>query len=96
MKSCRAFFFYTLQLGRSACLEVQICSGCDSEIFSLFAKFSSEANAFLQSECEGNYPRASLRWAPRFKVPFRPWDSDLEAELGVSPAAVAAKSPGDS
>lgn len=90
MKSCFTFF-YTPHLGHSACLEVRICSGCDSEIFSLFAKFSSEANAFLQSDCEGNYPRASLQWAQRFKVPFRPWDSHLEAELGVPPAAVAAK-----
>lgn len=66
VKSC-CIFFYTLQLGLSACPRCKLARGVIQKIS---AKYSSEANAFLQSECEGNYSHASLQRVQRFKVAF--------------------------
>lgn len=62
------FFLYTLQLGLSACPRCKFAQGVIQKIS---AKHSSEGNAFLQSEWEGNYPHlTSLQRAQRFKVAF--------------------------
>lgn len=61
VKSCCPFS-YTLQLGLSACPRCKFTQGVIQKIS---AKHSSEAKAFLQSECEGNYHRASLQRVQR-------------------------------
>lgn len=75
--------FYTLQLGWSAGPEGLVSSRCHSEYFSLFAKYSREGNAILQSGCEDNYHQASLQRVLKSKVSFQSWGSCLEAELRV-------------
>lgn len=57
VKSC-CILFYTLQLSLSACPGYKFAQGVTQKIS---AKYSSEADAFLQKGCEDNYPHTSLQ-----------------------------------
>lgn len=66
MRNVKSFciFFYTLQLSLSACPR---CKFAQVVIRKISAEYSSEADAFLRSGCEDNYPHTSLQRTQRFK-----------------------------
>lgn len=78
------FFLYTLQLGLSACPRCKFAQGVIQKVS---AKYSSEAKAFLQNKCEGNYPHASLQRVQRLKVSFagHSWPKGRSACGGAVP-----------
>lgn len=55
---------------RFTCL-LQVQEFAQGVIQKISAKYSSEANAVLQSECEGYYFHGSLQRVQRFKVPLQ-------------------------
>lgn len=85
VKSCRILFVYPT--ARFPCL-LQVQGFAQGVIQKISAKYSSEANAVLQSECEGSYCHASLQRVQKFKVPLQgtlsPRSACGSAELWVS------------
>lgn len=68
VKSCCILFMHPA--ARFTCL-LQVQEFAQGVIQKISAKYSSEANAFFQSECEGNYCHGSSQRVQRFKVPVQ-------------------------
>lgn len=68
VKSCCILFM--CPTARFTCL-LQVQGFAQGVIQKILAKYSSEANAALQSKCEGNYCHGSLQTVQRFKVPLQ-------------------------
>lgn len=95
VKSCCILFMYPA--ARFTCL-LQVQGFAQGVIRNISAKYSIEANAVLQSECEGNYCHGSLQRVQRFEVLLQgslsPWSACGGAELWMSLDAEQSSSGG--